>query len=66
MSDPHPRKGGRSLQVVLVAALLSAGCNYMFGIKEGPPRPICADPLVIDDMEDGKGDICKSNGRDGY
>ena len=40
MSDPHPRKGGRSLQVVLVAALLSAGCNYMFGIKEGPPRPI--------------------------
>jgi hypothetical protein len=56
----------------LLLVTLAAGCNSLFGIHEGMPRPMCADtetngalePL-IDDMEDGDGSICATNGRGG-
>jgi len=48
----------RSLHLAFTAALLATGCNSLFGIHEGNPRPICVagdDVLepMIDDMEDG-------------
>jgi len=46
-------------------AALNTGCNSLFGIHEGTPRPMCADPLMIDDMEDGDGSICPTEGRTG-
>jgi hypothetical protein len=56
----------------LVAIALAGGCNAIFGIHEGAPRPICADTEangalepVIDDLEDGDRFICASNGRNG-
>jgi hypothetical protein len=60
----------RTLRLAFVAATLSTGCNSLFGIHEGAPRPICADvnpeePL-IDDMEDGDGFICALSGRSGH
>lgn len=42
-----------------------AGCNAIFGIHEGTPRPLCADPLTVDDMEDGDRWICRTDGRSG-
>jgi len=45
--------------------VLAASCNSIFGIHQGTPRPICADPLMIDDMEDGDNLICTSSGRNG-
>ena len=61
----------RSLHLALAVATLATGCNALFGIHEGHPRPICVagdDALepMIDDMEDGDGFICKSNGRNGH
>ena len=55
------------LQLTISLAVLSAGCNALFGIHEGTPRPICVDPtgLLIDDMEDGDGLICQLGGRNG-
>ena len=51
-------------------ATLAGGCNAVFGIHEGTPRPPCYDPgpspLLIDDMEDGVGDICNLGDRQGY
>jgi hypothetical protein len=47
------------LRFVLVAAALTAGCNSLFGIHEGTPRPTCSDPNMIDDFEDGDGMICQ-------
>jgi hypothetical protein len=53
------------------AVTLTAGCNSLFGVHQGNPRPICVgtddvfDPL-IDDMEDGDGFICDSNERHGH
>lgn len=44
---------------------LLAGCNAIFEISEGTPRPLCADELLIDDLEDGDGWICRTGGRDG-
>ena len=60
------RRGVTAL--VFGAATLSGGCNPIFGIHEGKPRPICADPSgnLIDDMEDGDGFICEMNGRQGH
>jgi hypothetical protein len=46
--------------VVLAA---TASCRQIAGIQD-LPKP-CADPLTIDDMEDGDGFICKTNGRQG-
>ena len=54
-----------TLHWVLVTVALSTGCNSVFGIHEGKPRSICADELMIDDMEDGDGGICASGGRNG-
>ena len=56
---------------LFAAALLATGCNSLFGIHEGTPRPICVagdDALepMIDDMEDGDGFICELNGRNGH
>ena len=48
-----------------LALLLIAGCNAVFDISHGTPRPLCADPLLIDDLEDGDGSICPTNGRSG-
>jgi hypothetical protein len=45
--------------------LLVAGCNAVFDISKGPPRPRCADELLIDDLEDGDESICPTNGREG-
>lgn len=57
--------GHRLRQLLFVIAALATGCNATFDIHEGKPRSICADPLLIDDMEDGLGDICSMNGRRG-
>jgi hypothetical protein len=48
--------------------MFAVGCNPIFGIHEGKPRPICADPSgnLIDDMEDGDGFICEMSGRKGH
>jgi len=61
----------RSLHLAFAAAILATGCNSLFGIHEGHPRPICVagdDALepMIDDMEDGDGFICELNGRNGH
>ena len=45
--------------------LVVAGCNAVFDISKGTPRRLCADPLLIDDLEDGDGSICLTNGREG-
>jgi hypothetical protein len=45
--------------------MLGTGCNSVFGIHDGKPRPICADGSMIDDMEDGDGAICHTDGRTG-
>jgi len=55
----------RGLLLALVGAALSTGCNSVFGIHEGAPRPMCTDSLMIDDMEDGDGSICRTGGRRG-
>ncbi len=46
--------------------VLLTGCNVIFDIDAGQPRPICADALLIDDLEDGNRAVCASNGRDGH
>ena len=51
--------------LALVGVTLTAGCNSVFGIHEGAPRPMCTDSLMIDDMEDGDGSICRTGGRRG-
>ena len=66
-----PRFNLRALCLAfVVAATLVGGCNAVFGIHEGTPRPPCYDPgpspLLIDDMEDGVGDICNLGERQGY
>jgi hypothetical protein len=50
---------------VLLAALLAIApaCRQIAGIQD-LPKP-CADPLTIDDMEDGDASICQNNGRQG-
>ena len=65
MASPPSRGLLRSPRLLLGATVLAAGCNSIFGIHEGTPRPICADQLMIDDMEDGDDLICKSSGRNG-
>jgi hypothetical protein len=50
---------------VIVLASLTTGCNAAFDIDDAHPRPHCADPLIIDDMEDGDTFICASNERKG-
>lgn len=65
MASPPSRGLLRSPRLLLGATVLAAGCNSIFGIHEGTPRPICADQLMIDDMEDGDNLICKSSGRNG-
>jgi hypothetical protein len=55
----------RTLRLAFIAGMLTTGCNSLFGIHQGTPRPICGDPNVIDDMEDGDAIICQSNGRNG-
>ena len=61
--------GCRALRLAFFAATLTSGCNAVFGIHEGSPPPPCYDPsglgLLIDDMEDGTGDICDLGGRKG-
>jgi hypothetical protein len=49
--------------MLLVGVLAMASCRQIAGIQD-LPRP-CADPLTIDDMEDGDGLICETNGRHG-
>jgi hypothetical protein len=51
---------------VCVLGLLLADCNAIFDISERTPRPLCADALLIDDMEDGDGLICPTSGREGW
>lgn len=55
----------RSAARLAFVAVLTTGCNPIFGIREGTPRPMCADELMIDDMEDGEAAICPSSGRNG-
>ena len=59
----------RRRHLAFIAATLASGCNSLFGISEGTPRPVCtaANPLepVIDDMEDGDAFICALDGRNG-
>ncbi len=56
---------GRALHFTFMTAALATGCNSIFGIHQGNPRPICADARLIDDMEDGDDVICRSGGRNG-
>jgi hypothetical protein len=61
----------RGRSTILSATVLIAACNSIFGIHEGPPRPICvgtddAVEPMIDDMEDGDGFICESKTRHGH
>jgi hypothetical protein len=49
----------RTLGLALSAAVLAGGCNAVFGIHEGAPRPVCPDDMTIDDMEDGDTAICR-------
>ena len=49
----------RMLRLSFIAVLLATGCNSLFGIQEGTPRPMCVDDLTIDDMEDADGWICR-------
>ncbi len=70
MGGQRPRGRRRALHLVLVAAAtLAGGCNSVFGIHQGTPPPPCYDPgpspLLIDDMEDGVGDICNLGERQG-
>jgi hypothetical protein len=68
MGGQGPRGGRRALHLAfIVGATLVGGCNSVFGIHEGTPPPPCYDPtgLLIDDMEGGTGQICKSGGRQG-
>jgi|GEM_PF-3470633 len=59
-----------SLCSVTLGSLVLGGCNALFDIHQGTPRPICVDtdPLepLIDDMEDGDGFICMLSGRNGH
>jgi hypothetical protein len=48
---------------LLAAILTTVACRQLAGIQD-LPKP-CADPLMIDDMEDGDGLICASEGRHG-
>ncbi|HKO92105.1 MAG TPA: hypothetical protein VJU61_13170, partial [Polyangiaceae bacterium] len=57
----HVSRGMR--RCVGVLALLLAGCNAIFDIDERTPRRVCADPLLIDDLEDGNDEICTTGGR---
>jgi hypothetical protein len=48
-------------RLAILGAMLATGCNAIFGIKEGMAPPSgCSDALMIDDMEDGDGQICDS------
>src|SRR5262245_20898538 len=48
---------------LLLALAATASCRQLAGIQ-ALPKP-CGDPLMIDDMEDGDAQICKTNGRKG-
>jgi hypothetical protein len=61
--NPRGLAGMRSGLGIVV--LLLTGCNSVFDIQERSRRPMCADPLMIDDMEDGDGDICRTKVRNG-
>ena len=68
MGEQAPRGGRRAFRLAfVVAATVTGGCNSIFGIHQGTPEPPCYDPsnLLIDDMEDGLGDICNLAGRQG-
>lgn len=74
MRQRHPRARGRSTALGAIRAfavlgtMLALGCNSVFGIHEGTPRPTCVDPtgFLIDDMEDGDASICSLGGRNGF
>ncbi|MFL5304490.1 MAG: hypothetical protein ACJ8F1_04725 [Polyangia bacterium] len=54
--------------LVFATAMLASGCNSVFGISPGTPRPLCtSNPLepLIDDLEDGDVYICTLDGRSG-
>lgn len=71
--NPVPRASSSSpaaaravrLATWVLAVLLVPGCNSIFDISEGTPRPLCADSMLIDDMEDGDDTICPTSGRVG-
>lgn len=48
-----------------LASLLITGCNAIFDLSAGMPRRLCADPMLIDDMEDGDDTICATSERVG-
>ena len=66
MAASGARAGNLVLRLAVLGATLFVWCNPLFGIHEGQPPPRCADPNLIDDMEDGDGAICEVNGRHGY
>jgi hypothetical protein len=49
-----------TLRLAILWATLATGCNAIFGIKEGMPPPSGCNALMIDDLEDGDGQICDS------
>jgi hypothetical protein len=50
-------------QALLAVAVLTASCRQIAGIQD-LPKP-CGDSQMIDDLEDGDGSICTTNGRQG-
>ncbi|HEX7605282.1 MAG TPA: hypothetical protein VF348_01130, partial [Usitatibacter sp.] len=66
MSIARSRGAPSVIRLAFVGVTLASGCNALFDIKEGKPQPTsCQDHLVIDDLEDGDGSICASDGRQG-
>ncbi|MEP6652226.1 MAG: hypothetical protein ABJA82_02645 [Myxococcales bacterium] len=55
----------RALVLAFTASALASGCNSVFGIHQGSPRPMCVDFFTIDDMEDRDEVICQRFGRTG-
>jgi hypothetical protein len=51
------RRAGTSF-VLLAVVLCAGGCNAIFDIRAGQPRTGCKDEFIIDDLEDGDGEIC--------
>jgi hypothetical protein len=62
---PPDRRSLRGAAFKIAAVTLLAGCNALFGIRDGHSRPSCLDELMIDDMEDGDAEICSAGMRHG-
>ena len=65
MGDQERRAGYRGLLFALVGAAMAAGCGSHAAAKPAVDGTGCADPSMIDDLEDGDRFICASGARNG-